>query len=102
MIQDAIAEGRRGTPTAATPRQQAVLRLLCCGLSNKEIAARLGRSAKTVEHHITALLQRSGASSRLELVVSIANGDAVGNPSHDAAQEAPERLPAKRHEGFPP
>src|SRR4029453_8932897 len=45
-------------PAGLTGRQVEVLRLLAEGLSNAEIAARLSLSAKTVEHHVSALLAK--------------------------------------------
>ena len=47
-----------------TDRQAEVLGLLADGLSNAEIAARLSLSAKTVEHHVSALLAKLGVGSR--------------------------------------
>jgi DNA-binding CsgD family transcriptional regulator/tetratricopeptide (TPR) repeat protein len=47
-----------------TPRQVDVLALLVAGLSNRDIAARLTLSTKTVDHHVHALLQKLGVSSR--------------------------------------
>lgn len=46
------------------PRQMEVLRLICLGLSNKEIARELDLSASTVRAHISALFQKLGVSSR--------------------------------------
>jgi DNA-binding CsgD family transcriptional regulator len=51
-----------------TAREQEVLGLLREGLANKELADALGCSVRTVEFHITNLLRKVGASSRLELV----------------------------------
>jgi DNA-binding CsgD family transcriptional regulator len=53
---------------ALTPRQTDVLRGLVDGLSNAEIAERLGCTVRTVETHLTALLDRADASSRLQIV----------------------------------
>jgi DNA-binding NarL/FixJ family response regulator len=41
-----------------------VLSLIEQGLSNAEIAARLTLSPKTVDHHVSALLDKLGVSSR--------------------------------------
>jgi DNA-binding CsgD family transcriptional regulator len=51
-----------------TPREQQVLGLLGEGRANKEIAGALGCSVRTVEFHISNLLRKVGASSRLELI----------------------------------
>lgn len=51
-------------PTGLTRRQQEVLVLLADGLSNAEIAARLTLSAKTVDHHVSAVLGKLGVPSR--------------------------------------
>jgi DNA-binding NarL/FixJ family response regulator len=52
-------EDARPSPLdALTPRQQDVLRLVVEGLPNKQIAARLNLSAKTVEAHRSAIMQR--------------------------------------------
>jgi DNA-binding CsgD family transcriptional regulator len=51
-------------PAGLTARQVDVLALLVEGLSNADIAARLTLSPKTVDHHVHAVLQRLGVSSR--------------------------------------
>ena len=51
-------------PTGLTGRQREVLRLLADGLSNADIAARLTLSAKTVDHHVSAVLTKLGVASR--------------------------------------
>ncbi|GAA0476507.1 LuxR family transcriptional regulator [Paractinoplanes deccanensis] len=60
------AGGSPGRPGEAglTARQREVLALLAEGLSNADIAARLTVSAKTVDHHVSAVLGKLGVSSR--------------------------------------
>jgi DNA-binding NarL/FixJ family response regulator len=52
-----------------TPRQRAVLDLLARGRANKQIADELSISEWTVKAHISAILRKLGAQSRLEAVV---------------------------------
>jgi len=47
-----------------TRREREVLELICAGRTNAEIAARLFISARTVDHHVSAVLTKLGASSR--------------------------------------
>jgi DNA-binding NarL/FixJ family response regulator len=49
-----------------TPRQHEVLELLTQGLSNKQIARRLGVAENTVRVHVAAILRLLGASNRTE------------------------------------
>ncbi len=53
-----------------TDREADVLRLVIDGLANKEIAAALGLSPRTVEKHVERLLRKAGARSRTELAVT--------------------------------
>jgi DNA-binding NarL/FixJ family response regulator len=49
-----------------TEREQEVLHLLALGLTNREIGTRLFLSAKTVEHHVGAVLRKLGVRTRTE------------------------------------
>jgi LuxR family transcriptional regulator, maltose regulon positive regulatory protein len=59
---------RNGAPDAAhealTPRQTEVLRHVAAGLTNREIAAELSLSEKTVDRHLSNAFDRLGVSSR--------------------------------------
>jgi DNA-binding NarL/FixJ family response regulator len=50
-----------------TPREREVLRFIARGYMYKEVALRLGISAKTVESHVSAVLRKLQLSSRHEL-----------------------------------
>jgi DNA-binding CsgD family transcriptional regulator len=65
--------GTRTNPAGLTGRQLEILRLLSAGLTNAEIAARLVLSVRTVDHHVSAVLQKLGVSSRAEAAV-VASG----------------------------
>jgi DNA-binding NarL/FixJ family response regulator len=53
-----------------TPRQSQVLSLIASGHSDKEIAARLGVSHRTVRTHLDRLLREHGLHSRTEAVAA--------------------------------
>jgi DNA-binding NarL/FixJ family response regulator len=58
-----------------TPREREILRALADGLSDKEIAERLYIGDKTVRNHVTSMLSKLGAESRLQaLVIAIRHG----------------------------
>ncbi len=56
-------------PTLLSPREQEVLELLSEGLSNRDIAGRLGISHHTAKFHVNAILDKLGATTRTEAVV---------------------------------
>jgi DNA-binding CsgD family transcriptional regulator len=58
----------RWTGLGITDREADVLRLVAEGLANKEIAARLHVSPRTVEKHVESLLRKTAARSRTQLV----------------------------------
>jgi DNA-binding CsgD family transcriptional regulator len=58
----------RANPAGLTNRQIEILRLLADGSTNAEIAQRLFLSAKTVDHHVSALLTKLQVAGRREAV----------------------------------
>jgi DNA-binding NarL/FixJ family response regulator len=63
-------EGRRVGKVGATisDRESEVLRLIASGYSNKEIAARLDLSVKTVEAHKANAMRKLGLTGRIDIV----------------------------------
>lgn len=59
---------RLARPVQLTPRELAVARLVAAGRSNREVAADLFVSVKTVEFHLSNVFAKRGLSSRAELV----------------------------------
>ena len=55
-------------PAGLTARQTEVLRLLVDGLTNAELAQRLFLSAKTVDHHVSAILNKLDVGNRRDAV----------------------------------
>ena len=55
-------------PTHVSQRQQEVLRAVLQNLSNKEIAAKLNVSERTVKFHVSALLKKFQVSGRVGLM----------------------------------
>jgi DNA-binding NarL/FixJ family response regulator len=53
-------------PAGLTSREAEVLGLLAAGLSNAQIAARLGRSGRTVDNHVSAILRKLSVRTRRE------------------------------------
>ncbi|MBW0018026.1 MAG: LuxR family transcriptional regulator [Mycobacterium sp.] len=76
-IDEAIAYAQRGRgdrkrPASGwpslTPAERDVARLVCDGLANKDIAARLFVSPRTVQAHLTHIYTKLGITSRVQLV----------------------------------
>jgi DNA-binding CsgD family transcriptional regulator/tetratricopeptide (TPR) repeat protein len=63
-----IRKSTQANPALLTEREVGVLQLLKEGMQNKEIAARLFISAKTVDHHISSILFKLDANSRMKAV----------------------------------
>ncbi len=58
----------KGQSRDLTEREEEVLRLVAQGYINKEVAAQLGISVKTVESHKTNLMEKLDLKSRAEIV----------------------------------
>ena len=60
-----------------TPREREVLEALARGLGNKQIAAGLGVSERTVKFHVSSLFAKLGAGNRTEAVTIAARAGLV-------------------------
>ncbi len=61
-------DSTRQHPCGLTGKEVAVLALLASGLRNKEIAQRLSRSIRTVDHHVQAIFTKLDVSNRAHAV----------------------------------
>ncbi|MFB9480531.1 LuxR C-terminal-related transcriptional regulator [Streptomyces filamentosus] len=69
------AGGRAPEPAALaslTPQQQRIARLVADGATNREVAARLSLSPRTVDHHLRGVYARLQLRSRVELSALVA------------------------------
>jgi two-component system, NarL family, nitrate/nitrite response regulator NarL len=54
-------------------REHQIVRLVCDGRSNKEIAAKLGVTEGTVKCHLHSIFEQLGVRSRIELMIALAD-----------------------------
>ena len=69
-----------------TPQQQRIMRLICLGKPNKQIAYELSLAEATVKAHITALLRRLGVRNRTQAVVMVEGALAAQRGSEPEAR----------------
>lgn len=71
LVAHHLRPARRGGRPDITGAEQEVLALLCEGYSNAEIAQRLVVAESTVKTHVSHLMKKYRAASRLKLVVAV-------------------------------
>jgi DNA-binding CsgD family transcriptional regulator len=74
------ANTRVGRWESLTPAERRVAWLVAEGISNPEIARRLGISARTVQTHVSHALVKLGVTSRVELALRAAGAEGPGGP----------------------
>ncbi len=62
----AISESQ--TPASLSDREMQIIELVAAGLTNEKIADELEISKRTVDNHISNILDKTGANNRVELV----------------------------------
>ena len=62
----AISESQ--TPASLSDREMQIIELVAAGLTNEKIAEELEISKRTVDNHISNILDKTGANNRVELV----------------------------------
>jgi DNA-binding CsgD family transcriptional regulator len=67
------APATKANPAGLTARQLEVLELMVAGLTNSQIADRLVLSIRTVDHHVSAVLQKLGVATRREAAARAAS-----------------------------
>jgi DNA-binding CsgD family transcriptional regulator/tetratricopeptide (TPR) repeat protein len=65
-----VRASTKSHPHDLTDRELEVVALLCQGLKNAQIADRLCRSVRTVDHHVAAAFTKLGVSTRTEAVAA--------------------------------
>ena len=78
-------EATRSNPKGLSEREFEVLALLVEGCSNANIARRLHRSTKTIDHHVSAILCKLDVHSRTEAITA-AFGLGIFSAHRDAAR----------------
>ena len=75
-LEEALSEKRLApAQQPLSPREHEALGLAALGLTNKEIAYRLGISERTAQFHLNSVFNKTGTSSRTEAVtLALQNG----------------------------
>lgn len=60
-------------PLGLTQKEQDVLKILLTGATNEEISNQLGRSRRTIEHHVSSLLSKLNVANRMEAMLRVQN-----------------------------
>ncbi|SHI24180.1 response regulator [Desulfosporosinus lacus] len=72
-------ESKKAPGTFLTPKEQEIIELIAQGLRNREIAAALEIKNRTVDFHVSNILSKLGAKSRLEAVLIYTKDNVIGD-----------------------
>jgi len=64
------SRGKTALTIRVTPRQAEILRLIASGLSDKQIASKLGLSPRTVQSHLDRLFLQHGLHKRAAVLAA--------------------------------
>ena len=78
-------ETTRSNPAGLTSREIEVLKLLVQGRTNAQLARQLHRSTRTIDHHVSAILEKIGVGSRS---AAIAAAFALGITTEERRESA--------------
>lgn len=70
-IRSKSAAGFSADGLGLAPREHDVLELIMTGCSNRDIAEQLGIGVGTVKSHVSSILRKSGAHSRIQLACAL-------------------------------
>ena len=78
-LADSLIQSQPTNEHPFSPREHQVLALAADGLTNKEIAYRLGISERTVQFHINSIFHKTTTNSRTEAVALALRNGWIGN-----------------------
>lgn len=75
----------RQHPAGLTAKEQEVLAHLVAGATNQDIATLLSRSQRTIENHVSAILNKLNVANRMEAMLRVQNEPWLSNDSTSAS-----------------
>jgi DNA-binding CsgD family transcriptional regulator len=82
-----------------TPRERQILEMVVAGHANKEIARACSVTEQTIKHHLTRVFDKTGASTRVELVMIASKSGLFDSPGPSPVDTAPPALTMSPFEG---
>jgi DNA-binding NarL/FixJ family response regulator len=98
LIQSSTATGGK-LAFGLTPRERQILEMVVAGHANKEIARACSVTEQTIKHHLTRVFDKTGASTRVELVMIASKSGLFDSPGPSPVDTAPPALTMSPFEG---